>query len=61
MQKSDDFRGKICKAPFFLVSLHSEMESWITNEKHHEKPANNVFYKPLKLKGNYGRKLLSGG
>ena len=37
MQKSDDFRGKICKAPFFLVSLHSEMESWITNEKHHEK------------------------
>ena len=33
MQKSDDFRGKICKAPFFLVSLHSEMESWITNEK----------------------------
>jgi hypothetical protein len=37
------------------------MESWITNEKHHEKPANNVFIKPLKLKVNYGRKILSGG
>ena len=56
-----DFGTKICKTQFFLVSLHLEMESWITNEKHHEKPANNVFNKPLKLKVNYGRKILSGG
>ena len=32
-----------------------------TQEKHHEKPSNNVFYKPLKLKVNYGRKIPSGG
>ena len=54
------FGKKLAKRIFF-VSLHLELGSWITNEKHHEKPANNVFYKPLKLKVNYGRKILSGG
>jgi hypothetical protein len=38
-----DFWEKTCKTQFFFVSLHLELGSWITNEKHHEKPANNEF------------------
>ena len=35
--------GKKLQNAIFFVSLHLELGSWITNEKHHEKPANNEF------------------
>ena len=49
----------LCKA-FERCTENDGLESWITYEKHHEKPAYNEFNNHLKLKAIYGRKILSG-
>jgi hypothetical protein len=47
-------------AKIFSNFAIGKRESWKTQEKHHEKPANNNCINNLRLK-NYGRKILGGG
>ena len=66
--KSSDFCRIICKQQNIFVPLQSiskkckagKQKSWITREKHHEKPANDNCTNNFRLTKNYGRKILSG-